>query len=157
MRLVLDYAENAGEAVQLLRQYTLDPGILPYHLMIVDRTGESVVLEYIDGELMEITSSEPWQVCTNHRLFGKSEKENDAICDRYQKASVVLANANDDYDGDDMMRLMSSISFEEWTMWTSVYDLSTGNFQVAHRRDYDKLYTGKLRMNPSHADATEKH
>jgi hypothetical protein len=153
MRLVLDYAKSTVEAVELLRKYKLDPGVLPYHLMIVDRTGESVVLEYVGGELKAITSREPWRVCTNHLLFGRSEKENDAICDRYRKASGVLANANGDYDADDMTNLMSSITFERWTMWTSVYDLSTGEFRIAHRRDFDNVHSGKLRMAPQGARA----
>ncbi len=38
-----------------------------------------------------------------------------------------------------MMQIMSSISVENWTMWTSVYSLATSEFQVAYRRKYNDV------------------
>ena len=35
---------------------------------------------------------------------------------------------------DDLMEIMESISKKDWTMWTSVYNLSTGAFRVEHRK-----------------------
>lgn len=32
------------------------------------------------------------------------------------------------------------------TMWTSVYNLSTGEFRIAYRRNYDNICSGRLEM-----------
>jgi len=42
------------------------------------------------------------------------------------------------------MHVMESVSKEDWTMWSSVYDLSSRNFRIAYRRHYDKPYDDSL-------------
>jgi hypothetical protein len=51
-------------------------------------------------------------------------------------------------DSTNMMKIMSSISVENWTMWTSVYNLATGEFQVAYRRKYQELYPESVTLFP---------
>jgi hypothetical protein len=116
----------------------------PCHFLIADRTGKSVVVEFIDGRMEIVSSSKPWQVATNHLLCGKSEAENEQLSGRYRKASERLAEVSSDCDAAEVMDIMSSISAENWTMWTSVYDLSTGEYRVAYRRHYDNVYQDRL-------------
>jgi hypothetical protein len=42
------------------------------------------------------------------------------------------------------MDIMASVSKENWTMWTSLYELTSGEFRVAYRRQYDKPFVGNL-------------
>ena len=50
LRLVLDYADNVDEAVELISQYDLhDSAGTSYHYMIADSTGKSAILEWING------------------------------------------------------------------------------------------------------------
>jgi hypothetical protein len=144
LRLVLDYARSTDEAVELLRGYNMHFATVPCHFLIADRGGKSVVVEYIDGKLEVVPPSRPWQVATNHLLRGKSEAENCRASGRYRKASVRLAQAGPDFGAEEVMGIMTAASVENWTMWTSVYDLSTGEYQVAHRRRYDDLFRGRL-------------
>ena len=143
MRLILDYAKNTDEAIELLKQYNIYFVAETVHLLIADASGKSAVVEFIDGELKPTMTQEPWQVCTNHQICGKSEAENDERCKRYHTASDELAAMKGHASTDDVMKVMQSVQ-QKTTMWSSVYDLSTGDFSVAYRHDFGKVYTDQL-------------
>jgi predicted choloylglycine hydrolase len=144
MRLILDYAKSTDEAIDMLNQYNIHFAEVTGHLLIADATGKSAVVEFIDGRIEATTTKENWQVCTNHRICGMGEVENDECCGRYQLASKQLASLSATANADDVMRIMESVAKEEWTMWTSVYDLSAREFRVAYRRHFDKPHHGDL-------------
>lgn len=146
MRLVLDYAGSADDAVELLRRYNVDFDGGPCHFMIADASGKSLVVEFVDGRLETISSDRRWQVSTNHLLRGKTESQNDALCPRYRIASDRLADTQSQMDMDNMMDVMSSISAKDWTMWTSVYCLTTGDFRIAYRRNFEDVYLDRLSL-----------
>lgn len=140
MRLILDYAKTTDEAVELLKQYNIHFVAETCHLMIADATGKSVVVEFIDGQLKPTTTHENWQICTNHELCGKSEEENCTSCSRYKLASGELNELHANGDANDVMKIMQSVSKTDRTMWSSVYDLTTGDFEVAYRQHYDRPF-----------------
>jgi hypothetical protein len=146
MRLILDYAKTTDEAVELLKQFNIRFVAETCHLMIADGTGKSVVVEFIDGQIKPTTTYENWQVCTNHELCGKSNEENCAECDRYLLASTALAEFQDKARAVDVMNVMQSVSKDNWTMWSSVYDLTSGAFKIAYRRDYARPYDDRIQM-----------
>ncbi len=146
LRLVLDCARSTDEAVELLRGYNMHFATVPCHVLIADRGGKSVVVEYIDGRMEVLPSSGPWQVATNHLLRGKSEAENCRASGRYRTASERLAQAGPEFGAEEVMNITAAISVENWTMWTSVYDLSTGEYRVASRRQYGDLLRGRWPM-----------
>jgi choloylglycine hydrolase len=145
MRLILDYAKTADEAVELLKQYNIHFVAETCHLMIADATGKSVVVEFIDGELRPTTTRENWQICTNHQICGKSEEENCTSCSRYKLASAELTEFRENGDAKDVMKIMESVSKTDHTMWSSVYDLTTGELDFAYRQHYEKPYVEHLR------------
>lgn len=50
LRMILDYADNVDEAVELVRQYDLhDSANTSYHYMVADATGRSAILEWVAG------------------------------------------------------------------------------------------------------------
>ena len=65
IRLLLDRAANVEEALALLRQYDMHSSIgISHHLSLADATGRSVVVEYVDGEMLVRETT----VVTNHYL-----------------------------------------------------------------------------------------
>jgi hypothetical protein len=140
MRLILDYAKTTDEAIELLKQFNIYFVAEKCHLMIADASGKSTVVEFIDGQVKPTTTHENWQVCTNHQLCNRTEAENDKNCSRYLTASGELANLHGDGNADDVMKVMQSVSKSGRTMWSSVYDLTSGNFEIAYRQQYDHPY-----------------
>jgi penicillin V acylase-like amidase (Ntn superfamily) len=145
-RIILDYAHNTDEAVALVRRFNIDFDGLPSHFMFVDAAGKSAVVEFVEGRIEVVHAPRQWQVSTNHLLYGKTDAENCERCIRFRTASDRLAQPNLEMDSTKMMQIMSSISKPDWTMWTSVYNATTGEFQVAYRRNYNDLYSGRLDM-----------
>ncbi|MBN2153140.1 MAG: linear amide C-N hydrolase, partial [Candidatus Lokiarchaeota archaeon] len=124
IRLILDTARNTDEAVDVLRNYNLHFPASTCHYLIADAAGKTAAVEFLDGRVEVTGTDESWQVSTNDRLFGKSEAENDQACWRYRKASDRLAALDGDLDVPGMLDVMASVSVEDWTMWTSVYNLT---------------------------------
>jgi penicillin V acylase-like amidase (Ntn superfamily) len=144
MRLILDYAKSTDEAIELLQAFNVHFVATTCHLLIADATGKSAVVEFFDGRMQVTTTDECWQVCTNHAIAGKTEAANDECCDRYRLASNKLAELSKPANASDVMNIMASVSKENWTMWTSLYELTRGEFRLAYRRHYDNLYVGGL-------------
>lgn len=71
IRLLLDRAADVDEAIALLRQYDMNSSIgSAHHFSIADASGKSVVVEYVDGQML-VTQT---KVVTNHYL-ADSEKQ----------------------------------------------------------------------------------
>lgn len=50
LRLILDYADNVEEAVEIASAYDLhDSGKTSFHYMVADSSGKSAILEWVDG------------------------------------------------------------------------------------------------------------
>ena len=65
IRLLLDRAANVDEAVELLKQYDMNSSIgAAHHFSIADANGKSVVVEYVNGEMLVTETN----IVTNHYL-----------------------------------------------------------------------------------------
>jgi choloylglycine hydrolase len=144
MRLILDDAKNTDEALAILNRYNVHFVGETCHFLIADASGKSVVVEFMDGETRVTPARETWQVCTNDPIYGKTEGQCDENCERYRTASERLANASATAGVDDVMSVMQAVSKEDWTMWSSVYDLTARELRFAYRRHYDKPYEDSL-------------
>jgi hypothetical protein len=145
MRLILDYAKTTDEAIDLIKQYNIHFAETTCHLMIADASGQSAVVEFIDGQIVVTPNEADWQVCTNHCIAGKGEEENDERCNRYRLASDQLAALPSMAGAGDIMKIMQSVAQPEWTMWTSVYNLSTRELRLAYRQQFGDVYRDALR------------
>ncbi len=71
IRLLLDRAANVDEAVEFLKQYDMNSSIgAAHHFAIADKTGKSVVVEYVNGEMLVAETN----IVTNHYLADSPKK-----------------------------------------------------------------------------------
>lgn len=71
IRLLLDRAANVDEAVELLKQYDMNSSIgAAHHFAIADKSGKSVVVEYVNGEMLVAETN----IVTNHYLADSPKK-----------------------------------------------------------------------------------
>lgn len=110
MRLILDYAKNTDEAVEILKHYNVHFVAEICHFMIADASGKSVVVEFIDGETKVTPAEQSWQVCTNDQIYGATEESCDENCQRYRTASDQLSKASVTAGVDEVMEVMESVS-----------------------------------------------
>jgi hypothetical protein len=144
IRLLLDYAEDVDDALTLLKEYNVDMTTPPIHYMIADRSGESVVVEYIQGEMHVIREETPYQVMTNFIIQG-AQTGPDAPCWRYRAVHRGLEGSNDAVSAGEAMDLLSEAS-QSSTIWSIVYETSIGEMHVAMGCSYERVHTFSLNM-----------
>lgn len=143
MRLILDYARNVDEAIDLIREFNVHFVAAPQHVMIGDSSGKFRIIEYIDGKLCITAAKEPWQICTNHIVWNKSETENDDSCWRYRIGSGKAEILGGEIDDSDLHNITRSMSVSG-TMWTSLYNLTTLDACIIYRSALDSEYHDKI-------------
>ena len=139
IRLVLDKCATVDEAVSMLSEYDMNASAnTDFHFHIVDRTGHSVVVEYVENEMKVIESG----FATNFLLTPGVEVGHGH--DRYEKmVNTVSENPDGFADMNEPMKLLSDVSANS-TRWSSVYDLKNCSLLLSVNRDYENLYTFKL-------------
>lgn len=140
-RLVLDHAKDVDEALALIRQYNVDFADTPVHFHIADASGKSAVVEYVDDGISIIRDDKPWQVSTNF-LFSETVKPE---CWRYAKATQSLVDSQGRKSAGEAMSLLKGTSLD-FTVWSIVYNLTTGQISLALGKDYDQVHTFKLEI-----------
>jgi len=156
IRLMLDYAKDVAEAIALLQEYNVyfGPNNVPLHYLIADASGNSAVIEFIDGEMNVIQNEDPWQVSTNFIISQVKPQGANAPSRRYNRAYETLEQAGGRLSQAEAMNLLSNVaqSGGASTIWSTVYNTATGDFQVAVDREYDQVYEFNLKMQGSAAE-----
>ncbi len=170
-RLILDKAKDVEEAIALLSELNVSyQGTSVSHLLLADRSGQSALLEWVDGGMKVIRNEQNWQVSTNFRVYGADETiqaditeyqagkpiPNDSLGRRYWRyvtAWETLRNANGLLSTGQSLDLLSAISVDfinngarMLTHYSVVYDLVAGQVQVVTDRNYDQPYRFELPM-----------
>ena len=125
IRLLLDKAATVDEAIALLSQYDMNSSIgSAHHLSIADATGKSVVVEYVNGEML-VTET---KVVTNHYL-ADCEKQGVGSEQSHLRFDTLAAHTGP-LDGMGVCDLLESVAQKNYpqsadsyekTMWSIVY------------------------------------
>ncbi|MCC8023737.1 MAG: linear amide C-N hydrolase [Clostridium sp.] len=143
IRLLLNRAGNVEEALALLRQYDLHSSMgMMVHFALADKTGRSVVVEYVDNEM--VVTDTP--AVTNFYLAeGKkqgigsmqSHTRYEILMKRLSEAGTM--NANQVRDALDSVSKDNFGEFES-TEWSIVFNLTRGEARYYHRENYEDGY-----------------
>ena len=142
IRLLLDRAATTDEAISMLASWDMHSSIdWAHHIAIADATGHSVVVEWIDNEM--VVTETP--AVTNHYLsplrphvgIGQTEERRDTLCTR-------LA-AHPQMQPDDMRNLLEEVAFEDYTGWSVIFNTQDLSATYYYRTDFDTAYIYKIR------------
>ncbi len=141
LRLVLDHAKDVDEALALIQQYNVEFAGPPGHFHVADASGDSAIVEYLDSGVNIVRVETPWQVSTNYLL----SEEVKPHCWRYEKATQTLNAARGSISQEQAMDVLASVK-QDHTVWSVVYNLSSGAIDVAMGKDYADVHTFELQM-----------
>jgi penicillin V acylase-like amidase (Ntn superfamily) len=129
----------------LLAAYNIT--LIQQHLLIADAHGNSAIVEFVDGEIKVIRSKNPWQVSTNFVLSDNLESLL-SLCCRYDTAARTLEKAHGQISNEKAMSLLKDVSQHgpANTIFSMVYNLISGEIDIAMDRKYDHLYHFNLTM-----------
>ena len=140
IRMLLDKAATVEEAIALLKQYDMHSSNgMAHHLALTDSSGKSVVVEYINNEM--VVTETP--IVTNHYLSPgskqgvgneESHKRFGLLEDMHKSAEGIMAKAA-------LKESMHIVSYPDITQWSVVYDTKACTADYYWQRDYDNPYT----------------
>lgn len=148
MRLVLDRAASVDEALTLLNQYNMfanekNPKS-SYHFLLGDKSGKSIVLEYIPKEGKWVMSPVETNYTTNFyvhpNLYGIGHGH-----DRFEKLQQKLSETHSTLSETDAMSLLKNVSQVPTadktsnTQWSVVYNLTKGTYSICVGRNYEQI------------------
>lgn len=143
IRLLLDKSANVEEAINLLNQYDMHASMgYMMHLALADTTGKSVVVEYINNEM--VVTEAP--IVTNFYL-AEGEKNGIGTAQshaRYEILTKTLSQATT-MSMTDIRNALDNVSknnFGEFesTEWSIIFNQSTGEVHYYHRENYNNKY-----------------
>jgi len=149
VRLMLDYAKDVNQAISLLRDYNVDfQGGPPLHYLVADSSGNSAVVEFINGQMSIIRNREQWQVATNFVIYQAGPEGGSSRCWRYSKAYGILEHAEGNISGEEAMALLNDVAQSGAfpTIWSAVYNMTSGDIRVAMGREYSEPHEFTLQM-----------
>lgn len=130
-RAILDKCATVDEAVALLKSYDMKTMVgRSFHIFITDKTGRSVVAEWVDGKLVIVESKQ----VTNFWLSSEEHSQ----CDRYDTIVKRLSDKKGVLNSSEAMTLLMDASQDYddiKTEWSCVYDLD--NFKLYFVSDRD--------------------
>jgi hypothetical protein len=150
IRLVLDFAASVDQAIELLNQYNVRFSVeIPLHYLIADASGESAVIEYVAGEMRVLRNEQSWQVATNFIISEEQPQGASSSCRRYNKAYQTLEDQQGSLTSPQALALLEGVSQSGSfpTIWSVLYNLTTGEISVVMDRNYQEIYTFQLKRN----------
>lgn len=140
IRLVLDQAASADEAVELLKKYNIYfSGDVTCHFLIADATGRSVIVEYYDGGVQVVESETDYQIASNFVAYhGLNIGEGYTEFDRYHTVEEVLQNDNV-VTMEECEKLLNTVGVYDGEtdklQWSVVYNLTDKTGRIWPHRD----------------------
>jgi len=150
IRLVLDKAATANEAVELLRQYNIYfSGGIDCHFLIGDASGQSVLVEYYGGELLTVTTDQAYQIASNFIAYqGLNIGEGFSEFERYDKVESVLKTNNGLVSNEQAIDLLAEVGVidegEDKLQWSVIYNLSSLDGAIFAHRNTGNLIDFRL-------------
>lgn len=141
IRLLLDYAGNVEEAIELFDMYNVIMTDPPIHYLIADPSGDSAIIEFIDGQMMVYRGNE-YPVITNFIVTGKNLPD-DSPCDRYDSAIEDLEMDGSDISVQEAIGILQRTS-QPNTIWSMVYDNQNLKIYVSMGRNFSQIYSFNL-------------
>ncbi len=150
IRILLDKCATVTEAVELLKTFDMHASANGcYHLHIADATGASVVVSYVNNEMVVTEKEGDYQCATNfylHEVPFEYEKQG---TDRFDKLVEVLDKNKGiltPEEGMDLLNYVSIITTEPdeegrvySTQWSSLFNLSEPSLSICVDRDYENV------------------
>lgn len=137
IRGILDNCASVDEAIEFLGNYDIHTGLnVSYHLFITDRSGRSVVVEWLDGEMVvtEINSVTNYIVAPGDYDRGEHDR-------RHSDINNELSIHHDSLTADEAMHVLNIASQEGFTEWSCVYNLDNFSVDICLDGNYHNVYT----------------
>ena len=152
IRVLLDKAADVPEAIALLQGFDMHASAGGcYHLQLADAAGNSVVVSYVNDEMVITEQTEAYLCATNFYLHDVPFDYEAQGQDRYDGMVETLNEKGGVLTPEEGMALLGKVALTGTepdeqgrvysTQWSSVYDLSAPSLTLCPDRNYEAVYT----------------
>lgn len=156
IRAMLDKCATVDEAVEWLKgvdMYAAAKGC--YHFQIADATGKSVVVSYVDNEMIITEKENGFIAATNFYLHDVPFKYDAQGLDRYEILEKTLTEKKSVLTAQEGMNLLKNVRITGTdpdakgrvfsTQWSSIYDLTNPSLSLCADMNYDDIYVYEVK------------
>ena len=152
IRTVLDHAATVEEAVDIFCEYDMHDllgGECTYHYQIADASGDTAIIEYVNGETTVLRPDRSGTLCATNFWLSEGVDDPDGLGqDRYDTVLERLGNANYIVSEKEAMDILEATHLENAdlhgyicsTLWSVVYNNTNKSFTVCPMYQYDTQY-----------------
>jgi choloylglycine hydrolase len=140
IREILDHAQNIDEAISIANSYNVfdtDITTISHHVLVGSVSGESVTLEFADGEFQAIFSDSDWQVLTNIPVYNIPHEQLMNSCWRYNSLYTTLENSSGILSWPEGMDALETVHIN--CPWSAIYDLNNEGIYIAVHNNYEDI------------------
>jgi hypothetical protein len=143
IRLVLDNARTAAEALAIFERYNIAMSDgPPLHYLVADRAGAALLVEFYEAKMVVTPAKNSYHLATNF-LVAAAPETPAGQCWRYDRLTERLAEQGGALDPEESMTLLAEVS-QENTQWSVVYGLHSGEVRVVMGRQDERPLTFSL-------------
>ncbi len=136
--VVLSKCANVDEVIYFLKSYNIPSGFMD-HLMFVDASGNSIVIEWDKNDLKFIKKEDSYQIATNFWIT--NPEMGGYPCERYDKVKSMLEGNESDLSVDYFATILESTT-QNWgdggTKYSNIYDLKNKEVFIYLKGDFGK-------------------
>lgn len=135
---LLQRCKNIQEALDWIGKYQV-PEFEKIHILLADRSGQSVIVGAYDGKLTYTWKTQPFQVLTNFNIVDP-EYGGEQPCPRFAAATRILAPA----DTDPMIAAKTALEQTtqgKLSVYSTLFDLTNMTVEVFYEADFSNSVT----------------
>lgn len=152
IRAMLDKCATVEEALEFLRSVDMYACAQAcFHFQIADATGNSVVVSYVDNEMIVTEKTDGIICATNFYVHDVPFEYDMQGLDRYEILTDTLSEKNAVLTKDEGMALLEAARITGTdpdekgrvysTQWSAIYDLTNPSLYLCADMNYDNVYT----------------
>jgi len=137
---MLETCSNISEAIELLKQHNIN-GFKRHHIMIVDSSGDSVILEWGRDSLSVVKKTKDYQVMTNFN------NTNPGLagwypCNRYEivedKLETLTTISIDEIRT--ILKAVKNTGMNYPTVYSNIYDIENKQIYLFHNHNFEEFF-----------------
>jgi len=137
--VLLNKAKTVDEAISLLSKYNVSLSNYPSQYMVCDASGNSAVIEFVNGDMQVVRKDGNYQICSNFILYNNPSLDGFGS-DRYKNYDDVLAQTKGVLSISDALKLLQKNTIPGDEQWSVVYNLTDKTISATFYGNYDKVY-----------------
>ncbi len=156
IRMLLDKAATVEEGIELMAQHDMHSiGNSNLHFQLADATGDSAVIEYVNGEMRVLRSEANGQAVTNFFLSADVKEEYRDGEDRITILQAALDENKGIVTAEKAMQMLESVKavhdFDQLsgmdynTSYSIVFNNTTHSMDVCANMNYETVYSFEVR------------